>query len=108
MKVSFFEKWVTFYPSEHDLRSNSYCDQSVLMTITIGEALAALNCMLLEDGIGLPISVPIGSGTEWQCYQFKAGEATHEAIISDHATRCWINYHLMARLSKSQSKNKEA
>lgn len=106
MKVSFFEQWVTFYPSEQEISVHSYLGQSGPVTITAGQALEALNCILRENGISLPVPVPIGGGTEWQCYPFQAGQAIHEAIISDHAARCWINYLMMARLSTS--KNKEA
>ena len=107
MKVSFYEQWVTFYPTEQELRVNSHLGQSGPVTITIGEALVALNCILRENGISLPVPVPFGGGTEWQCYPFQADQAIHEAIISDHASRCWVNYLMMARIN-SQSKNQEA
>lgn len=107
MKVSFFEQWVTFYPSEQELRVNSYLGQSGPVTITTGQALEALNCILRENGISLPLPVPLGGGTEWQCYPFQAGQATHEMIITDHAARCWVNHLMMARIN-SQSKNQEA
>ena len=92
MKVSFFENWVTFYPSQDDLERNSYLNQSGPLTITVNQAMRALHCLMSDEGITTPVPGPLGIGTEWQTYPFTAGEAIHEAIIADHARRAWQNF----------------
>lgn len=92
MKVSFFEQWVTFYPSQADLERNSYLNQSAPLTITVNQAMRALHCLMSDDGITTPVRGPLDIGTEWQVYPFMAGEATHENIITDHALRAWQNF----------------
>lgn len=102
MKVSFFEQWVTFYPSQDDLERNSYLQQTGPLTITVNQAMRALHCLMSDEGITTPVSDPLGAGTEWQVYPFVAGEATHENIITDHARRAWANY-LMNQLSDNKT-----
>lgn len=102
MKVSFFENWVTFYPSQDDLERNSYLQQTGPITITVNQAMRALYCLMSDDGIITPVSDPLGAGTEWQTYPFVAGEAIHETIIADHARRAWANY-LMNQLSDNKT-----
>ena len=104
MKVSFFEQWVTFYPSQADVDRHIWGKATINpVTISITEALRGISAICTCEGIEVPVAIPhvLGGGVEIQKYPFQAGQVIHETIITDHAWKAWNNIYFLIYQSKT-------
>lgn len=84
MQISYFQDWVTFYPSKGDP-----------LTIKIAEAVGYLYPNFTPEGITIPDPLPdFGGGVEMKVYPITMEGNIYEQMISDNAIRIFENYHM--------------
>lgn len=95
MQVTFFEQWVTFYPTAEDCTRHHWLeDAHHPITITFAECFKQVSAVFTGSAIEVPRPIPaeLGGGSDWEVFPFKAGEATHEMLVQSQAYRIWSNY----------------